>query len=72
MDDAQVKAALAGAANLAPLTSKHPKKALVTVNLMECIFQRLDSSDPLDAVVMGCFLLCIMHRRVHTLITAQF
>ena len=55
MDDTQVKAALTGVAILAPPTSKHPKRALITVGLMECIFGRLDLTDPLDAVVAGHF-----------------
>lgn len=55
MDNEQVKAALAGAANLAPPTSKRPKRAPITVELMGHIFEKLDPSDPLDAAVRGCF-----------------
>ena len=55
MDDTQVKAALTGAAILAPPTSKRPKRAPITVGLMECIFGRLDLTDPLDVAVAGCF-----------------
>ena len=55
MDDTQVKAALTGAAILAPPTSKCPKRVPITVGLMECIFGRLNLTDPLDAAVAGCF-----------------
>jgi hypothetical protein len=54
MDDLQVKAALTGAAVLAPATSKHPKRAPVTVALMEKIFHKLNLADHLDAAVAGC------------------
>ena len=55
MDDMQVKAALTGAAVLAPPSSKRPKRAPVTVDLMEQIFHKLDMAKPLDAAVMSCF-----------------
>ena len=55
MDNMQVKAVLTGAAVLAPPSSKHPKRALVTVDLMEQIFHKLDMVKPLDAAVMSCF-----------------
>ena len=55
MDNLQVKAALTGMAILAPSTSRCPKRALVTVKLMEQIFEKLDLTNPLDAVVAGCF-----------------
>jgi hypothetical protein len=55
MDDLQVKAALVGAAVLAPPTSKRPKRAPVTVEMMERIFRKLNLSDPLDAAVASCF-----------------
>ena len=55
MDDTQVKAALMGAAILAPPTSKCPKRVPITVGLMEHIFGRLDLTDPLDVAVAGCF-----------------
>ena len=51
----QVKAMLTGAAVLAPPTPKHPKRAPVTVDLMECIFGRLDLTKPLDMAVMNYF-----------------
>ena len=54
MDDLQVKAALMGAAVLAPPMSKHPKRAPVTVDLMKCICSKLNLSDPLDAAVASC------------------
>ena len=55
MDDLQVKAALMGAAILAPSMSRCPKRAPVTVKLMERIFEKLDLTNPLDAAVVGCF-----------------
>lgn len=55
MDEPQVKAALTGAALLAPPTSKRPKRAPITIDLMERIFQKLDLTEPLDAAVAGCF-----------------
>ena len=55
MDNMQVKATLTGAAVLAPLASKHPKRAPVMVKLMMWIFEKLDFSNPLDAVVASCF-----------------
>jgi integrase len=51
MDDAQVKAALGGAATLAPPTSKRPKRAPFTIALIERILTKLDPSNPLDAAV---------------------
>jgi hypothetical protein len=54
MDDAQVKAALTGAANLAPPSSRRPKRAPFTVSLIELILNKLDRSDPLDAAVAAC------------------
>ena len=55
MDDLQVKVALTGVTALALLTSKHLKRALVTIELMECIFCMLDLSNPLDVAVASCF-----------------
>jgi hypothetical protein len=54
MDDMQVKAALTGAANLAPPSSKRPKRAPFTVSLIEQILNKLNHSDPLDAAVAAC------------------
>ena len=54
MDNLQVKAALTGAAVLAPPTSKRPKRAPVTVDLMERICSKLNLSDPLDATIASC------------------
>lgn len=51
----QVKASLTGAAFLAPQTFRHPKRALVKVNLMEQILNKLDQNDPLDVVVTFSF-----------------
>jgi hypothetical protein len=44
MDEAQVKATLNGAANLAPPSSKHPKRELFTVSLIKMLFSKLDPS----------------------------
>jgi hypothetical protein len=55
MNDAEVKATLTGAANLAPPTSKRPKRVPITVGLMERIFAKLNPEDPFDAAVAGCF-----------------
>lgn len=54
MDDAQIRTALAGAANLAPPSSKRPKRAPVTVEIMTKILAQLDLSNPLDAAVAAC------------------
>ena len=54
MDDNQVKAALDGAANLAPPSSKRPKREPFTLTLIEMLFSKLDPSDPLDATVRAC------------------
>lgn len=55
MDNMQVKAALTGAAVLAPSTSRCPKRTPVTVKLMTQIFERLDFSKPLNAAVASYF-----------------
>jgi hypothetical protein len=54
MDDNQVKAALTGAANLTPASSKRPKRGPVTVNLMERVIGKLNLLNPLDAAVAAC------------------
>lgn len=56
MDDAQVKAALTGATNLAPPTSKRPKREPFTVSLIETICTKLDPKDHLDASVRACLV----------------
>src|SRR5882762_4932818 len=55
MNDAEVKAALTGAATLAPPTSKRPKRKPITINLMERIFSKLDLEDAFDSAVAACF-----------------
>ena len=55
MNNLQVKAALTGATVLAPLTSKCPKRAPVTVELIGRICSMLDLMNPLDAAVASCF-----------------
>ena len=51
MDDAQVNAALTGTANLAPPSSRRPKRAPFTVALIGKILAKLTLSTPLDAAV---------------------
>lgn len=55
MNDAEIKATLAGAYILAPPSSKRPKRAPVTVGMMERIFAKLNLEDPFDAAVASCF-----------------
>ncbi|KIM86983.1 hypothetical protein PILCRDRAFT_47172, partial [Piloderma croceum F 1598] len=55
MNDAEIKATLTGATILAPPASKRPKRAPVTINLMEQIFAKLNLEDPFDAAVGSCF-----------------
>jgi hypothetical protein len=55
MNDAKIKATLTGATILAPPTSKRPKRAPVTIHMMEQIFNKLNLEDPLDAAVGSCF-----------------
>jgi len=54
MNDVQVKAALDGATNLAPPSSKRPKREPFTLALIEMLFSKLDANDPLDASVRSC------------------
>lgn len=51
MIDIELKAALAGAAALAPPASRKPKRHPWTVELLTTIFAALDSSDPLHVAV---------------------
>ena len=53
MDNTQVKATLNGTANLAPPSSKHPKREPFTIPLVEMLFSKLDHN-PLDAAVRTC------------------
>ena len=53
-DDLQVKAALTGTTVLAPLASRHPKRAPVMEELMRHICSKLNLSNPLDATVASC------------------
>ena len=67
-----MKTALTGAAVLAPPTSKHPKRAPVTVDLMERICSKLDLSDPLDAAVTSCLTMTfysVSHTREFAVLT---
>ena len=55
MDEAQIKATLTGAANLAPpLHPNAPNVQPFTVGLITCILARLDPNDPLDAAIGSC------------------
>lgn len=51
MDDSQLKAALTGAGNLAPVTSKRAKRAPITVQLLVQLLEHLDRDVPLDAAI---------------------
>lgn len=51
MVDNELKAALAGAARLAPPASRRPKRHPWTIALLSSIFATLDPSDPLHAAV---------------------
>lgn len=55
MNATEMKAALDGAANLAPPASKRPKTAPMIVSTIEALLTRLDPNKPLDASVAGCF-----------------
>lgn len=50
-NDTEMKAALTGAANLAPPKSRKPKRAPWTVALLQCIFAALNPADPLHIAV---------------------
>ena len=54
MDDNQVKAALDGTTNLAPPSSKRPKREPFTLMLIEMLFSKLDPTDLLEAAVRAC------------------
>ena len=54
MSDAEVKAALDGAAILAPPSSKKPKRAPMTLVIISSLATRFDLSKPLDASVYSC------------------
>lgn len=51
MHDTELKAALTGAANLAPPASRKPKRAPWTIDLLKAIFAVLDDSNPLHVAV---------------------
>ena len=50
----QLRSTLAGAAKLAPASSKKPKWEPFTINTLECVLEKLDCSKPLDATITGC------------------
>lgn len=54
MDDSQLKAALTGASNLAPPTSKRAKRLPITVQLLVQLLEHLDPNVPLDAAIRSC------------------
>jgi hypothetical protein len=54
MNDAQVKAALDGTTNLAPPSLKCPKREPFTISLIEMLFSKLDTNNPLNASVRSC------------------
>ena len=51
MNDLQLKAALTGAANFAPATSKCPKQSPITTQLLTQLFKHLNPNTPLDATI---------------------
>lgn len=53
-DSAQISSALAGAARLAPATSKRVKRHPFTISTLLVIHSVLDLSAPLDAAIFGC------------------
>lgn len=54
MNTAEMKAALDGAAILAPPSSRTPKRAPVTLVIISSLVTRFDLSKPLDATVFAC------------------
>lgn len=54
MKTAEMKAALDGAAILAPPSSKRPKRSPMTVPIIVSLATKLDCSKPLDAAVFAC------------------
>lgn len=53
MDDAQLKAALTGASTLTPASSKCPKWAPITIQLLNQLLGELKPKDPPDASIHG-------------------
>ena len=54
MNVAEMKAALDGAAILAPPSSKKPKRGPMTLDIISSLATKLDLSKPLDAAVFAC------------------
>ena len=54
MNNAQVKTALVGTTNLAPPSSKCPKRDPFTLPLIETLFSKLNPKEPLDMSVRAC------------------
>jgi hypothetical protein len=54
MNAAEMKAALDGAAILAPPSSRMPKRAPVTLDIISALVTKFDLSKPLDAAVFAC------------------
>jgi hypothetical protein len=75
MDDLQVKAALVGAAVLAPPTSKRPKRAPVTVEMMERIFRKLNLQSSRRSrckLFLNHLLFSFTHWGIHSTRTQRF
>lgn len=51
MEDMQLKAALTGATTFAPPTSKRPKRAPITIQILDQILENLDPNNHLDAAI---------------------
>ena len=54
MNAAEMKAALEGAAILAPPSSRRPKRAPITLDIISSLVTKFDLSKPLDAAVFAC------------------
>jgi hypothetical protein len=54
MNTAELKAALDGAAILAPPSSRRPKRAPFTLDIISSLLTKFDLSRPLDAAVFAC------------------
>jgi hypothetical protein len=54
MNAAEMKAALDGAAILAPPSSRRPKRLPMTIDIISSLATKCDTSKPLDAAVFAC------------------
>lgn len=56
ISDAEYKALLEGAARLAPASSKRPKRAPFTLDVLERFHLLMDLNDPRDAAIFACLV----------------